>query len=1085
MNQFGYGNKLKEQNSENQIDHFQNISCNQNNKSRDDTSSSKQMKNSNPQTPIKLHRNENASFSEESNDTQKQSFFDQIYQKFNPQQQNQFLQGSEKLKNSQESLKNENAQQMVNNQVNKQIAIQKQQRNQVELPKRIQESDLQQMKQLIYQYQQSTSQLSNQSQVNDHINKANTFLNLMQQNEKQYIDNINILRLNIQTQQNQIDKQNSSLQNYESSYSKLQTNYAKLKNDLECKQSEIEENEKRYQESNSYQSQSIDALNKENVELNNQNNNLRQYQSLFEQSQQKLEKLNKTLVEKSTQIETLSQKCQELQNNLENVTQLQIQDKQQIEKLNKTVVEKSTQIQTQIQKCQELQNNLENVTQLQIQDKQQIEKLKEDQKIQNEKKQRDFQESIIKLENQIVDLKAEVNKLVNQNNYLNQYESMYQEQLKENQKLQEGLQEQQKQTEQNDQQIKQLKSLLEEAQQQSIKNKREYEQSVQDQKVQNEEYIRTFQLIKNGLEEKIYLKQKEINELTNKNNELTKYVDLYKHSQDNIQQLQQALNTTSDQLEQQKKQTIKMQNELENTTVKMANEIKEIQNKLQQKIDSQNIQTIEMNKLNNDLIKYKGLYNQSEQNYQQSQHTLIHKNKEIEQLKQQNIQLQKDLDDNSQKQQETVKEIIQQLSCSQIKGNNIDAQVQQVLTQLNPQIQIEPNQIQFAKALSIIEKNKPSEQEKINLQTKNNELVQKYQTDQLNNAQQATTANVNNKASLDSIKCLLVLQNMYKEDGVTTFITDQPISQLQKEESYQQQQSFIQIGLHDKASYFQMKFDKQAALYNELMQTKTKNNLNDFLKKFKSIIGLRINSYNPQQEVIIMNVGFVQAPQIDFQVNSNQYTNKQLKKAITFRDIGVSVSEQSLLDFAKLSVDMFNPKYNMEWGDNYKGKSEPRGQLKFYNQTNPVYHIYNFPVGYKGYALDVSKYGNDLSWISSNGDSKTWIVLFHGTNENALSGIMQNNLLPGQRNAYGGKLCRITNTNIKQGSNANVYLTDSIQEAERFAKQTSIYNQKKFQIIYQCRVNPSGVKSPNDNHLYYTVEDNLNIRPYRILLKEC
>ncbi|KAL4484296.1 hypothetical protein ABPG72_006407 [Tetrahymena utriculariae] len=181
---------------------------------------------------------------------------------------------------------------------------------------------------------------------------------------------------------------------------------------------------------------------------------------------------------------------------------------------------------------------------------------------------------------------------------------------------------------------------------------------------------------------------------------------------------------------------------------------------------------------------------------------------------------------------------------------------------------------------------------------------------------------------------------------------------------------------------------------------------------------------------------------------------------------------------------MFNPQFNMECGDSFRCKYEVRGQLKFYNQQNPIDHIYHFPVGYKGFALNIERYGQDKSWISQNADSKTWIVLFHGTQEKTIEGIMKHNLAPRLRNVFGGTMCRITNTKIKEGQNANFYQTDEKAVAECYAKVTSTYDGKSFHIIFQSRVDPQGVKSPIQENRYYTVEDNQNIRPFRILLKE-
>ena len=41
---------------------------------------------------------------------------------------------------------------------------------------------------------------------------------------------------------------------------------------------------------------------------------------------------------------------------------------------------------------------------------------------------------------------------------------------------------------------------------------------------------------------------------------------------------------------------------------------------------------------------------------------------------------------------------------------------------------------------------------------------------------------------------------------------------------------------------------------------------------------------------------------------------------------------------------------------------------------------YFFPVGWEGYALELSKkYDIKGKWFQANGDKETWVVLYHGT----------------------------------------------------------------------------------------------------------
>ncbi|KAL4455860.1 hypothetical protein ABPG74_003270 [Tetrahymena malaccensis] len=391
----------------------------------------------------------------------------------------------------------------------------------------------------------------------------------------------------------------------------------------------------------------------------------------------------------------------------------------------------------------------------------------------------------------------------------------------------------------------------------------------------------------------------------------------------------------------------------------------------------------------------------------------------------------------AQYQQESVKKIFQEVYFEQDLSENVDQQVKQVLAQLNPETEIETGMVQFTKAHQIINKKQPDEQEKINLKLQNDKIVQQFQKDQKNIQ----------KPQLETMQCLLALQSLYKQDGVETFITDQQIMTLEEDESYLIQQQYIQIGLHNQAFYFSVQIDQQSSLYQTLVIIKKKEDLNEFLSKFKNQIGEMISSKDPQKDIIIVNISFDKIIKIDFLIQSQLFNRQEIKKKLTFQDLGFSVSLQSLLEGAKLSVNMFNPQFNQNWeDDNFKGRCEVRGQIKMYNQIKPIDHVYHFPVGYKGIALNVDRYGEDKSWISQNADSKTWIILYHGTNEISLKGIIKDNLIPGPRNAFGGLICRITDKSIKEGNFTNIYLSDDLNVAKYYSNPTSVHD-VQFKIV--------------------------------------
>ncbi|EAR98400.1 hypothetical protein TTHERM_00289280 (macronuclear) [Tetrahymena thermophila SB210] len=593
-----------------------------------------------------------------------------------------------------------------------------------------------------------------------------------------------------------------------------------------------------------------------------------------------------------------------------------------------------------------------------------------------------------------------------------------------------------------------------------------------------------------------------INELQSQVSNLLEYKELHEEEQQKNSKLQNELQEKVTLIENQTQQILEKSKIIEQSTIQIKekdesiqNQMLEIQQKekkfeelkiqLEQQKEKQENQINQLNQDKNELTKYKDLYEQSQQSLIQIQKE---KGDEVEKYKKLNQELQKSLEASQLKQTEAqiqnIQKIFKDIINTQVKGGNGDQQVKEVLQQLNPQTKVKDNAVQFTKAYQVVSQSQPSDQQKKDLQVKNDDIVQNYLQGMQKIQQGNATQNEVNKDDKDSLKCLMILQNMFKQDGISTFITDTPIQTLEKDKNYQVQQSFLQVGLHNQAKYFTIKIDKQSTLYQNLIQSKTKQNINEFLQKFKEDIGQKVNSQNPQQDITIINVDFDKLLQIDFQVNSQQFSSQELRKKITFSDLGLSVSEKSLLEFAKLSVNMFDSQYNMEWPESYKGKHDVRGQLKFFDKINPVDHMYHYPAGYKGYALNINRYGEDRSWISSNADANTWIVLFHGTNENALSGIMKENLVPGYRNLHGGDKCRITNTIIKKGPKENVYLTDDMSIAEHFAGVSSSYEGKKYYIVFQCRVNPNGVKSPVNEPRYYTVEDNQNIRPYRIILKE-
>ncbi|EAR94864.2 kinase domain protein (macronuclear) [Tetrahymena thermophila SB210] len=190
----------------------------------------------------------------------------------------------------------------------------------------------------------------------------------------------------------------------------------------------------------------------------------------------------------------------------------------------------------------------------------------------------------------------------------------------------------------------------------------------------------------------------------------------------------------------------------------------------------------------------------------------------------------------------------------------------------------------------------------------------------------------------------------------------------------------------------------------------------------------------------------------------------------------------------------FNSEFNFYWDKRHEKIKDYRGSLTKKNKKEDP-KIYYFPLDYLGFAINVQKFIQDNSeWLSKG--PKAWIVLYHGTDLKGYQCIPESYIKPGNRNAYGNYKCRLTGEFIKEGSQANTYLSDLAtlgkykatfkDTAENYCTPIEFCN-KQYKLIFQCRVNPKYVKSPKDRVHYFTVEAQYaqeNIRPYRILLKE-
>ena len=193
---------------------------------------------------------------------------------------------------------------------------------------------------------------------------------------------------------------------------------------------------------------------------------------------------------------------------------------------------------------------------------------------------------------------------------------------------------------------------------------------------------------------------------------------------------------------------------------------------------------------------------------------------------------------------------------------------------------------------------------------------------------------------------------------------------------------------------------------------------------------------------------------------------------------GISVKEDTLLEYVKLSTDFFEYEFNRDI-NSWEDKNLKRGGEKY----TPLF-------GWKGFALKVlNKFdkGNN-AWLGNEGKEGEWAIAYHGIGKGnefkKLINIVLNNLKNGPGQLYENL------PNIRDNNRTNfgigVYLAPDINEAERYSARINLGQRTStFKLIIMCRVKPDKIREPGRYPFNWIVDDNYDcLRPYRILIKE-
>ncbi|CAF3486087.1 unnamed protein product [Rotaria sp. Silwood1] len=188
------------------------------------------------------------------------------------------------------------------------------------------------------------------------------------------------------------------------------------------------------------------------------------------------------------------------------------------------------------------------------------------------------------------------------------------------------------------------------------------------------------------------------------------------------------------------------------------------------------------------------------------------------------------------------------------------------------------------------------------------------------------------------------------------------------------------------------------------------------------------------------------------------------------------------LKFLKLQPSDLAPEHNFDYRESGVIEEDTRGGYPYY-----------LPIGWYRHALRVlDKYEKDPTWIGRTNAKGEWAVAYHGTNTNAVTGIIKHGLL-----VSAIKRDAMRDEAIEQGgedaASPGVYVATHCeggaypQYTLPFTVTVSPSKFERFSLVFQCRVKPEKFtihKAPVTTGEAWRFVDPNCVRPYGILLKK-
>ena len=212
--------------------------------------------------------------------------------------------------------------------------------------------------------------------------------------------------------------------------------------------------------------------------------------------------------------------------------------------------------------------------------------------------------------------------------------------------------------------------------------------------------------------------------------------------------------------------------------------------------------------------------------------------------------------------------------------------------------------------------------------------------------------------------------------------------------------------------------------------------------------------------------------------NTGEFLNEKInfltakcKNENVSREINIlnQILNDVIINNCSLNKDMLDSRGNKitEWSN-----GEKRGG---YN--------YSPPVGWIGFGLNViNKYDNgNNDWLSKDGNKNEWAVAYHGLrNGNAIKSIILEGFKPGPCQCH-QHYNDINHPGEKVGIGS--YFVP-IPELMEYYSEKKLINGKAFKFGLMARVRPNKIRIPERQKDYWVLNKE-EIRPYRILVKEC